>query len=556
MADFKTLAEAVTKIGTLYPENGFTFQDLAGKEVSYAFPSLAKEAERRAAALQRLGLRKGDRLGMVVVDPENFVLTFLAAIRIGVVPVPVYPPLYLGRLDSYFQQTASILNSASTRMLVASGRLLNILAPLAGIVEGMERIVEIERLSIDGQGERLQEWEINPDDPAFLQYTSGSTTHPRGVIVTHKNLISNIRAFLTSGLQIDPTKDRGITWLPLFHDMGLVGFVLGPVYGGVSIVFIPTMRFVKNPGVWMETIHSHRGTISFAPNFAFSLAVRKADASCLRRWDLSCLRVLGCGAEPIRPETIREFARVFQNCGLPAHAILPAYGLAESTLAVTMKPLYQPVRFRHIDRAVFEKRGVAVEANEAASLTLEHTSCGIPFPGHDLAIMDVSGKRVAEGVEGEICLRGPSIAAGYMGQPGAFGAAMRKGWFRTGDLGYLAQGELYVTGRIKDLIILNGRNVHPQTIEWLACKVEGVKAGCVAAFSRPGQAGEELVLVVEARSSDPARIVSAIQLTVQQAILAKPAEIVCIKPGCLPRTSSGKLKRHQIRQQYLANSLR
>src|SRR5260370_39989181 len=192
MPDFKTLAEAVAKIGTLYPENGFTFQDLGGKEVTYAFPALTKEAEHRAAALQRLGLRKGDRLGMVVIDPENFVLTFLASVRIGIVPVPVYPPLYLGRLDSYFQQTASILNSASVRMLVASGRLLNILAPLAGIVEGMERIVEIEQLSINGQGADLQEWEICPEDSAFLQYTFGSTTQHRREVVTPRNLISNI----------------------------------------------------------------------------------------------------------------------------------------------------------------------------------------------------------------------------------------------------------------------------------------------------------------------------------------------------------------------------
>jgi len=555
MADFKTVAEAVAKIGTLYPDNGFTFQDLAGNEVTYSFPALTKEAERRAAMLQHLGLKKGDRLGMVVIDPEQFVLTFLASVRIGVIPVPVYPPLYLGKLDSYLQQTESILNSASARMLAISSRLLNLLSPMTGRVQTIARIIEVDRFFNDTEWQRLEQWEISPDDPAFLQYTSGSTTHPRGVVVTHRSLISNIRAFVTSGLAVDPTCDKGITWLPLFHDMGLVGFVLGPVYWGISVVFIPTLRFVKNPNVWMETIHCHRGTISFAPNFAFNLAVRKADNASLQRWDLSCVKVLGCGAEPIHSEILRKFEQVFHQCGLPPHSILPAYGLAESTLAVTMKRLHESVHFRRIDRAIFEKKGVAVEASEATSSTLEHVSCGVPFPGHELAIMSRSGEPLPECVEGEICLRGPSVAAGYVGQPKAFASATRNGWFRTGDLGYIAQNELYVTGRIKDLIILNGRNVHPQTIEWLAAGVEGVKTGCVAAFSRPGQSGEELVVVLETRSNDRAKIVSAIELSVQQAIFAKPAEIVCVKPGHLPRTSSGKIKRYQIRQQYLADSL-
>jgi fatty-acyl-CoA synthase len=553
MVEFKTVAEAVAKIGSLYPHNGFTFQDLDGKEVTYTFPTLAKDTERRGAALQRLGLKKGDRLGMIVIDPEQFVLTFLAAVRIGVVPVPIYPPLYLGRLDSYFQQTESVLNTSSTSVLVVSSRLVNVLSRLTGNVRTLERLVEVEQLTHGCDEEPLQEWEVSPDDPVFLQYTSGTTTHPRGVIVTHRNLISNVRAFVTSGLQVDPKRDKGITWLPLFHDMGLVGFVLGPVCCGVSVVFIPTIRFIKNPAVWMETIDIHRGTISFAPNFAFNLAVRRADAG---RWDLSCVKALGCGGEPIHPETIREFMGLFQRCGLAPDAILPAYGLAESTLAVTMKRLHEPVRFRRIDRAVFEKKGVAEELNETTTMALEHVSCGVPFPGHDLAILDRSGRPVPECTEGEICLRGPSIAAGYIGESEEFHSAMRNGWFHTADLGYLAQGELYVTGRIKDLIILNGRNIHPQTIEWLACTVAGVKKGSVAAFSRPGQLGEELVLAVEARSSDTARITSAIEVALQQAILTKPADIVCIKPGSLPRTSSGKLKRSQVRQEYLREGFR
>jgi acyl-CoA synthetase (AMP-forming)/AMP-acid ligase II len=559
MVDFKTLAEAVAKIGTLYPNNGFTFQDLGGKEVTYTFPTLAKDTQQRGVALQRLGLKKGDRLGMIVIDPEHFVLTFLAAVRIGVVPVPIYPPLYLGKLDSYFQQTEAILNSSQTRVLVASSRLVNVLSRLPANARTLEWLVEVEQLSQGCEEEPFQECEISPDDPAFLQYTSGTTMHPRGVIITHRNLISNVLGFVTSGLQVDPNRDKGITWLPLFHDMGLVGFVLGPICCGVSVVFIPTTRFIKNPTVWMETINLHRGTISFAPNFAFKLVTHRASDVDMGRWDLSCIKAIGCGAEPIHPETIREFMGLFQRCGLAPNAFLPAYGLAESTLAVTMKPLHEPVRFRRINRTMFEKKGVAEELDESTTNTtmaLEHVSCGVPFPGHQLAILDRSERLMPECTEGEICLRGPSIAGGYMGETDKFKSAMRNGWFHTGDLGYLAQGELYVTGRIKDLIILNGHNIHPQTIEWLACTVEGVKKGSVVAFSRLGQLGEELVLVVEAWSRDTARITSAIEVAVQQSILIKPADIVCIKPGSLPRTSSGKLKRAQVRQQYLREGFR
>jgi fatty-acyl-CoA synthase len=556
MIDFKTAAEAVARIGTVYPNQGFTFQDLDGKEVVYTYPMLAKETERRAVALQRLGLQKGDRLGMVVIDPEQFVLTFLAAVRIGIIPVPVYPPLYLGRLESYFQQTEFILNSASTKILVVSSRLTQTLRRLAANVKTLERIVEVEQLLHGSWEGVLQECEVSPDDPVFLQYTSGSTMCPRGVIVTHRSLLSNVRAFVTSGLQVDPLRDKGVTWLPLFHDMGLVGFVLGPICCGVSVVFIPTMRFIKTPSVWMEAIHTHRGTISFAPNFAFNLAVvRRVDAARSSQWDLSCVKALGCGAEPIHPETLCQFAKLFRRYGLSPDAILPAYGLAEATLAVTMKPLGDPVRFRYIERSLFEGQGVAKEVRTDTWGALVHVSCGVPLPGYEVAIVNRSGKLVAECVEGEICLRGPSIAAGYIGNAEEFKIVMRNGWFHTGDLGYFAQGELYVTGRIKDLIIINGRNVHPQTIEWVASTVQGVKQGSVAAFSRTGLAGEELVLVVEARNDDITRIVSAIEVAVQQATLTKPADIVCIKPGSLPRTSSGKVKRHQVRQQYLTESL-
>jgi len=553
---FKTLAEAIANIGSLYPKNGFTFQDEKGKEVTFSFPEIANATAARAVALQQLGLAKGDRLGLIVIDPEHFVLTFLAAIRIGVVPVPVYPPRYLGGLDSYFQQTESILNSASAKALAVSSKLRELLSRVTGNVRTLTQIVEVEKLCDLDTGGDFKECTILPEDLVFLQYTSGSTMEPRGVMITHHCLISNIKAFLSVGLEGDPHRDKGVSFLPLYHDMGLVGFVLAPIFWGISVVFIPTLRFVKNANVWMETIHAHRGTISFAPNFAYALAVRKASATGWQAWDLSCVKVLGCGAEPIHPETLRDFVRLGGKYRLSPDCILPAYGMAESTLAVTMKPLHDPVRFRSVERTTFEKTGIAIEASDGVGPILEHVSCGVPFPGHEVAIMDSDGKCVDDCVEGEICLRGPSTAAGYIGNPESWQAMQRNGWLRTGDLGYFADNELYVTGRIKDLIIVNGHNIHPQTIEWLAAKVAGVKKGCVAAFSRPGPQGEELVIVVEARTGDNTRMISEIAEAVQRAILIAPADIVCLKQDSLPRTSSGKLKRHQIRQRYLTDTAR
>jgi fatty-acyl-CoA synthase len=554
MSDFTTLAEAVANIGKLYPENGFTFQDQDGHETTYTFPAIVRETARRAAALRRLGVAAGDHVALVAADPKHFALTFLAAIRLGAVPIPIYPPLYLARLDSYFQHTASILSSSRAKLVVVSVQWRDKLEALSRQIGAAVRVADVESLGNGDDSFEPPDRSISPDDVAFLQYTSGSTAEPRGVIVTHRSLISNVRAFV-AGLDAHAARDKGVSWLPLYHDMGLIGFVLAPIYAGISIVFIPTLRFVRNPNVWMETIHAHRGTITFAPNFAFDLALRKACAAKVEHWDLSCLRALGCGAEPIQPETMRTFADVFGNrWRLSRASLVPAYGLAESTLATTMKPLQDPLGVRRVDRAAFEREGRAVEADVHASDVLEHVSCGVPFPGHELTIRSASGRLLRERCEGEICLRGPSIGRGYVGVRGGWGSAMRDGWLRTGDLGYLHAGELYVTGRIKDVIILNGRNIHPQQIEWIVSDLESVRRGCVVAFSRPSRAGEELVVVVEARRNGSAAI-TEIEDTIQRAMLVTPADVVFLKPGSLPRTSSGKLRRHQIRKSYLNGSL-
>lgn len=550
---FKTLAEAIAKIGHFHPANGFTFQDDQGVESTYYFPQLERATAARAAGLARLGMIKGDRVGLVIVDPENFVLVFLAMVRLGIVPVPISPPMYLASVDTYVRQVGAILTSAHARLLIVSEKLVLTMQPLAQKVAPLERIVTVGDLH--GSGVPPPYPSITPEDIAFLQYTSGSTMDPRGVIVSHRALMNNVEAFMGHGLKMNPSVDRGVSWLPLYHDMGLVGFVLGPVVWGVSVTLIPTFRFIKNPSVWFEAVNRHRGTVSFGPNFAFSLAAKRVRQNDLDNWDLSCLKTLGCGAEPIYPSSIRRFLDVFGGrCKLHPSSITPAYGLAECTLATTMKPLGQAMRTRVVERSSFEAQGLARDAVSEIP-ALEHVSCGVPLADAEIRVLNSNLDPLAENSEGAIWIRGSSIASGYFGLPDAWADICRDGWLRTGDLGYLFEGELYVTGRSKDLIILNGRNHHPQSIEWAVAEVDGVREGSAVAFSRPGEFGEELVVAVEVKNRGLEQLLRGIYDAVQNTICTSPAEVVCLRPGTIPKTSSGKLRRQQLREQYLRTRL-
>ena len=550
MSRFTTLAEAIAHIGDTYPDLGYTFLDLKGEETTFTFPEIAKETERRAHALYALGLTKGDRAGLIVVEPKDFVLNFLAMFRAGVIPVPLYPPLSLGNLDAYATRTSKVLESCEAKVLVASASLQNVLWSQVDRVATLERLVRAEELTNGGPAVDLPE--IKPEDIAFLQYTSGSTSDPKGVVVPHNCLVANCSAIITHGLKMDPAQgDKGVSWLPLYHDMGLIGFVIAPILFGIPVVFIPTLSFIKRPSIWFETMHKHRGTASFAPNFAYALAAKKAKPEQLARWDLSCVRSLGCGAEPIHPDTMRHFTDLFaEQCDLPRNAILPAYGMAEATLAISLKPVESEMKTRVVHAESFQEDGQVNEPVEGEPYE-EHVSCGVPFPGHEVAIFAEDGTMLVDGQQGEIALRGPSVTPGYWLNEEATAKSFVDGWLRTGDLGYVLDGEVYVTGRVKDLIILNGRNVHPQAVEWAAAAVEGVRKGNVVAFSRPGERSEELVVALETRESDRDRLKQLVRGAVQKELSLTVSDVICLDPGTLPKTSSGKLQRAKTRLQYL-----
>ena len=529
-----SVADPVLAAAERWPANGFRFDDGAGTVTGLTFPQLRDATTTAAAGLTSLGLVRGDRVGLMLVEPEEFVVVFLAALRLGIVPVPLYPPRSLGQLDAHVRHTAAIARAAQARALVVTPRLRPLLTRLVGEVPGLRRVADSDTVRAGaGDGSPRPDWpRLHEDDVAFLQFTSGSTGQPKGIPVTHGCLAANSAAIL-AGIGGSAEQTIGVSWLPLYHDMGLIGFVLTPLLQGLNAVLLPTMAFLRRPRCWLEAVHRYRATITFAPAFAYALAMRKATEQDLETWDLSSLTVAGCGAEPIPPATLRDFTKLFSaRCALSETAVLPAYGLAEATLAVTMKPLEEPLR-------------------SAAWQDGEVTSCGVALPGVGLVIRDRSGRAVPDGEEGEICVSGPSVTPGV---PHPAGSA--DGELATGDLGFVRDGQLYVTGRIKDLLVLAGRNVHPQQLEWVAGEVPGVRRGNVVAFSVPSARGERAVVVVESAAADPSAVPAAVRGRVQDELGVVVHEVTCVPRGTIPKTSSGTLRRAETRQRWLDGTLR
>ena len=550
----ETVVDALYNAARRVPHRGYTFVSSSGHERSCPFPEILEEATRRGRALMRLGLKKGDRLALVVPEPEDFILSFFGALWAGIIPVPLYPPLSLGKLDAYIDTTVHIMSAAGVRLLLTTARVQTVLWSTMGKVKSLEDIVTVEKL-LDGETDALAEPpEVRPDDIAFLQFTSGSTADPKGVIVTHGNLIANTVA-IARAIEIGNEADFVVSWLPLYHDMGLIGKVITPVVSGTRAVFIPTMTFLKRPTTWIDAMTKHKATVTFAPNFAYSLAIRRAKPELLKKWDLSTMRVLGCGAEPINAGTMRDFVNTFAAAGLEPQAMLPCYGMAEHTLAISFVPLDAPVETDIIDGEAYHAKGLATPAAPDAATSMELVSCGGAFPGHEIGVMDGDGKLLGERKVGELVLRGPSVTPGYYGNPEATRRTIVDGWLHTGDLGYLADGRVFVSGRKKDILILNGRNYYPQSLEWVVEEVPGIRKGNVVVFSRPGEASEELVVAAETREKDHEALRREIERQLSAELSLRVSDVVFLLPGQLPKTSSGKVQRAKTRAQYLARTL-
>lgn len=538
-----------------------TYLGTAGEPVTRSRAELLADLRRPAGGLATM-LRPRDRVALVAAEPGPFVAAFLGALWAGLVPVPVPPPPAIGRHDRWRDSLAGVLAATAPRLLCAPAELLPATTGLGTATAPYEQLATAPASTRDPVPCR-------PDQTSYLQLSSGSTARPRAVAATAGAITANGTASMREGLAADPDRDCAVSWLPLHHDMGLVGFVLAPLTVGLPVALLPTARFVRDPGVWMQAMHLVGGTLTFAPNFAFALAARRVRADQLSGLDLRRVRVLGCGGEPINPTVIRTFVAAYAPAGLDPAAVLACYGLAESTLAVTFAPRESPLAVDRVRRTALRDldlaeptkpdptaAGPVVAADVADPDVVEVPNCGRGFAGHELQVVDGSGRRLPDRAVGEIWVRGPSVARSYLGEPAAsrrtFGA---DGWLRTGDRGYLVDGSLHVTGRCRDLLVVNGRNTDPHSVEWLVEMLPGVRAGGVVAFTCPDEATEQVVVVAEARPSAAAGLSDLVRREVSEQLGLAVHDVVLRKPRTIAKTTSGKPRRQEMRRRYLAGEL-
>jgi len=531
------------------------------------FGELYERASAVAGDLQRRGLEPGQSVAIMLPTCAEFFWTFAGILLAGGIPVPIYPPFRADRIAEYAARQSNILRNAEARFLVTWKQAEGLARLLQPRVPSLREVLNAQRLASAPTPEKPSATEWRPveslshhargEDIAFLQYTSGSTGDPKGVILTHANLLSNIHSII-AGIEIKPG-DACVSWLPLYHDMGLIGAWFVPLFTGIPLVVMSPLAFLSRPERWLRAIHRHRATISPAPNFAYELCVRKIPEKDLQGLDLSSWRAATNGAEPVRAETLERFVERFAPYGFRREALLPVYGLAEATLGVAVPRMGAGFKVDRIERAAFESEGRAIPASAADPAPLEFVNAGKPIPGVDVRIVDASGRDLPERAEGQLWFRGPAATSGYYRNPAATRELIKEGgWLDSGDLAYWADGELYITGRAKDVIIKAGRNIYPHEVEEIAGRVAGVRAGCVVAFGAPNArtGTERLVVAAEVRDMASAgRIAGEIGSAVDEAMGMPPDVVELLAPHSIPKTSSGKLRRSETRRLYLAGKL-
>ncbi len=528
-----------------------------GREHTLTYGHLLAEAGAVAGGLGERGLRRGDTVALVLPTGLDFLRAFMGILLTDGIPVPIYPPVRLDRLEEYAQRQAAILDDAGVRLLVTLERARPLVSLLSSRVPSLEAVVTADELA--AAGARWPMPDANGADPAFIQYTSGSTGQPKGVLLTHDNLVANIRA-VAEGVQLRPT-DVGVTWLPLYHDMGLIGSWLFCLFHGLPIDIQSPLSFLARPERWLWAIHQRQATLGAAPNFAYEVCARRIPEQALEGLDLSSWRCALNGAEPVSPDTLDRFARRFAGYGFRREALLPVYGLAESSVALCFPPVDRGPLVTSVAREPFQGEGRAEPAAPGDPAPLRFVSVGHPLPGHEVRIVDDDGRDVSDRQVGRLLFRGPSTMAGYYRQPEATAAVTVDGdWLDSGDLAFLAGGEVHIAGRKKDLIIKGGRNLVPQEVEEAAAGVEGIRGGCVVAFGveQASLGTEALVVVAETRARDEAerdRLAAAVVERVSATVGLPPDIVRLVPPGAVPKTSSGKVRRAAARELYLSGAL-
>jgi len=534
------------------------------------FGELYERASAVAGGLRRRGLERGQTVAIMLPTCAEFYFSFAGILLAGGIPVPIYPPFRADRIVEYATRQANILRNAEAQFLITfrqAEALARLLRPRVPSLRGVLNAARIASASPAEEARPAHPGEWRPvevlshhaqgEDIAFLQYTSGSTGDPKGVTLTHANLLANIRS-IADAVELQP-EDVAVSWLPLYHDMGLIGAWLVPLFSGNPVVVMSPLAFLARPERWLRAIHHHRGTISPAPNFAYELCVRKIPDKDLAGLDLSSWRAAFNGAEPVQPATMERFAVRFAAYGFRREALLPVYGLAEATLGISAAKAGSGYKADRIDRDTFESEGRAVPAAPGDASALEFVSVGKPFAGVEVRIIESDGRDAGERVEGRLWFRSPSATSGYYRNPAATLELVREpGWLDSGDRAYLAGGEIYITGRAKDVIIKGGRNLYPHEIEEIVGKVPGVRAGCVVAFGAPDERSgtERLVIAAEVRSMAEAKRITAEIIRAVDATMGMPPDSVeLLPPRSIPKTSSGKLRRSETRRLFLDGKL-
>jgi fatty-acyl-CoA synthase len=541
-------------------ETGFNFFSARG-ELQEVLPyrELRAKALDLATRLAGRGLDRGDRVAIVAETSADFVVTFFACQYAGLVPVPLPLCINIGGHDAYVQRLRGMLVSASARLAVAPSDLLATLREAAlttGVVDVATAADIAAWPAMDGPVTPL-----GADEPCYIQYSSGSTSFPRGVLVTQRAIAANAHAISVHGLKLGPA-DRCMSWLPLYHDMGLVGCCLTPVMNQITVDYLPSTAFARRPLLWLKLLSEHGGTISFGPTFGYELCTRRAQTGLPEGLDLGRWRVAGIGGEMIRGNVLAEFAERFAEAGFDARAFLPSYGLAEATLAVTFAPLGQGVSVDTIDRGrTLEVERRAVPASERSRRAVRSfVLCGRAMPGYAVEIRDAHGRVLPERSVGRVCIKGPSLMQGYFRNDVAtHNVLLEDGWLDSGDMGYLVGGQLVITGRTKDLIIVGGRNIWPQDVEWAVEQLEGVRAGDVAAFAVNAEDDrEQVVAVVQCRAmlQQAQEELRAAVAGVVRRVAGVDCEVVLAPTRSLTFTTSGKLSRAAVKADYLSGAIR
>ncbi len=524
--------------------------DESGSPDDMTYEALHREAAGVAAGLLARDVMPGDTVAIMLPTSRAYFVTFVGVLLAGAVPVPLYPPARPSQLADHLRRHTGILANARAALLITVPEAVPLGHLLRANVDSLRHVIVPESL-IGAPGGALPR--PRSDDLALVQYTSGSTGQPKGVALTHANLLANIRA-LGQAAAVSGA-DTFVSWLPLYHDMGLIGAWLSCLYFGVPLVVMAPQVFLTRPSRWLRAIHANRGTISAGPNFAYELCLAKIDNAELDGLDLSCWRLAFNGAEPVSPATIERFAKRFAPYGLRPDAITPVYGLAESSVGLAFPPLGRGPLIDRVDRDTFVRSGRADPAKPGERDALRFVACGQPLPGHEVRIIDATGQELGDRREGRIEFRGPSATVGYFRNPGATRSLFHDDWLDTGDLGYMADADLYVTGRVKDLIIRAGRNLHPAELEEAIGNLAGIRKGCVAVFACPDPDGgaERLVVMAETRATGDqatAALRTAIVSTTVDLLGVAPDDVVLAPPRTVPKTSSGKIRRAASRDIY------